>query len=144
MGYDIVAYFYVIQEQIEEFINENEIDRNDSNQDHLVVDYFKSNNPDIKDLGILYQWDEECKLHEFFDCYRTNFIRDDRRFSNTRFMQNFPYCLHNINHNLHNAEDAIEIADAINTFFAEDNRLLSFADWLITTSKHCFMYELSL
>ena len=143
MGYDIIAYFYVNQEQIEEFIVENKIDRDDSKQDRLVVDYYKSKNPDMKDLHIIYQWNSECKIHEFFDSYGTNFIRDDIRFSNRRFMQNLPNCLSDINYGLHNTEDAIEIAEAIDEYFADDYKLMGFAEWLRTTARNGCMYELS-
>jgi len=143
MGYDIVAYFNVNQKQMEDFIVENNINRDDWNQDSLMVEYYKGANPDTKDLKMIYNWNEDCQLHEFFDSYGTNFIRDDRRFSNAFFMRDKPYCLSNINHGLHTAEDAIEIADALEEHFEEDHHLMSFAHWLRTTAKHCFTYELS-
>lgn len=143
MGFDIVAYFVVDQQQIDDFIANNNIDCNDFKQDYLIENYYKSQNPEMKDLHIIYCWNEECKLHEIFDSYGTNFIRDDPRFLNGRFTQNLPYCLQNINFSLNSAEDAIEIADAINIFFKKDDKYMSFAYWLRTTSKHCDMYELS-
>lgn len=143
MGYDIVAYFFANQEEIENFIVENNIDREDWSQDKLVVNFFKSKNPQLKDLSIIYQWKSECNLHEFFDCYGTNFIRDDKRFLNRRFMQKLPQCLCDINYNLHCAEDAFEIAEAIDTHFADDYKLIGFAEWLKITAKEGCVYELS-
>ena len=139
MGYDIVAYFDVNQKQIEEFIVEKNIDRNKWRQGSLIVEYYKTGNPDTKDLEMIYNWNEDCQLHELFDSYGTNFIRDDIRFSNIRL----PYCLSFINHNIHTAEDAVEIAEALEEHFADDPNLMSFADWLRTTAQHCVAYELS-
>jgi hypothetical protein len=133
MGYDIVAYFDVNQEQIEDFIVEQNINRDNWKQGLLVVEYYKRENPDMKYLNMIYNWNEECQLHEFFDSYGTNFIRDDERFS----MDGLPYCLSCINHNIHTSEDVIEIAEALEEYFPEDHHLASFADWLRTTAKHC-------
>jgi len=145
MGYDIIAYFDVDQQRIDNFINENNIDRNDSQQENTIVDYFRQIKPEImcSIQHINYNWNEHCKLHEFYDYYRTTFIRDDYRFSNKEFTRKMPYCLHNINHSLHNAGDAVEIAKSINAFFTGEDRYLNFADWLRTTSKYCSLYELS-
>lgn len=143
MGYDIVAYFQVNQQVIENFIVENGIDRNDDSKDKLIVGFFKSLYPDLKDLHILYLWSEPCSLHEFFDCYGTNFIRDDPRLKNGRYLMRLPPCLKNINHGLQTAENAVEIADAIYEYFREDDNYTCFADWLRTTAKHAIMYELS-
>jgi hypothetical protein len=146
-----MANFYVNQSQIEEFIHENNIDRNDSNQTHLIVDYYKTTHQDIKDLNIIYQWNQIDEMHEFFDFRGTNFIRDDLRFTNERYHRQlvgkyhclFPECLTDINMYLRTATDAIEIADALAVFFKDDEDLMRFADWLRITSNNCAYYELS-
>jgi len=144
MGYDIVAYFRIDQKQIEDFIVENNIDMDNWwNEGSLVVEYYKKENPETKDLEMYYIWNQEHQLHEIHGSHGTNFIRDDRRLSNAFFMRDKPYCLSNINHGLHTAEDAIEIADALEKHFEEDHHLMSFAHWLRTTAKHCDVYELS-
>ena len=144
MGYDIIAYFDVNQKQMDDFIVENNINRDDWwNEGNLMVEYYKKENPETKDLKMYYIWNGKCQLHEIHDSYGTNFIRDDGRFSNAFFMRDKPYCLSDINHGLHTAKDAVEIADALEEHFAEDHHLMSFADWLRTTAKHCVVYELS-
>lgn len=154
MGYDIMAYFFVNQEeqeQIDEFINQNNIDKNNSKQRTLIVDYYKTINPEMKELKLIYIWNRGCEIHEFFDFYGTNFIRDDERFRNRRFQQllsekyncKFPDCLKNINMYLHDTNDAIEIANALTVFFNEDDDLMHFAEWLRKTSQNGATYELS-
>jgi hypothetical protein len=155
MGYELFAYFTINQDEIEQFIISNNIDRNDYKQGKLIVEYYKTSNPEIKDLSIFYSWNKESKIHELNDSYKTNFIRDDDRFSNEeyhkileeKYNRKFPYILTNINWHLHNAQDAIEIANELTIFFGEDDKnynLMSFADWLRITSKYCDMYDLSL
>ena len=151
MGYDIVAYFEVDQEKIEDFIVENNIDRRNNQLGSLVVDYYKEaimavspdgtafENPEMKDLDMNYDWDEECQTHKIYDSFGTNFIRDDIRFYDT----SLPYCLTGLLYNLHTAEDAIEIADALEEHFEQDYNLMGFADWLRTTAKYCDVYKLS-
>ena len=140
MGYDIIAYFSVNQEeQMDEFIRENNIDKNDSKQCHLMVDFYKSQNPDLKNETILYDWNEEYQKHEFFSYYGTNFIRDDTRLHDSRL----PACLQFLNFNLHTPKNAIEIADALHEYFENDYNLMDFARWLKITSKYCFRYRLS-
>jgi hypothetical protein len=149
MGYDIYVYFNVNQEAIEEFINLNNIDRNNSKQDNRIIDYYKEQNPEMKELNIYYIWYNE--IHNFYDFYGTNFIRDDPRFTNEeyhiileeKYQRKFPYILSFLNHNLETAEDAIEIANELSIFFQDDDSLIHFANWLKQTSKYCSTYRLS-
>lgn len=153
MGYDITAYFNVDQESVEEFINSNNIDRNDDNTHYKIVKFFRDYNPWMHELsiGALYMWNKQCEIHEFFDFYRTNFIRDDERFRNKRYhkileekyQRKFPHILTDINLYLNTPENAIEIADELTHFFADDENLIDFAKWLRKTSPYCSMYELS-
>lgn len=151
MGYDIYAYLYVNQSKIENFINENQIDRKNYDQRERIVEYYKELNPEVKEFEILYVWNRKCEIHDFFVYYGTNFIRDDDRLSNRRYhlvleekhQQAYPYCLININMYLRTTKDAIEIADGLTIFFGDDECLMDFADWLKKTSKHCSIYELS-
>ena len=151
MGYDITAFFHVNQKQIDEFIHENNIDKTKSKQHTLIVDYYKTKNPEMKEMEIMYHWNRNCEIHEFFDYYGTNFIRDDERFIKRRYHKllvekhNFPFpdCLKDINFYLRTTKDAIEIVDALHIFFSHDDDLMRFANWLRLTSKHCAMYDLS-
>lgn len=151
MGYDIMAYFDVNQKQIDEFINTNKIDINDSKQHKLIIDFYKQQHPGIEKLGLIYIWNKKCSIHEIFDFQGTNFIRDDERFRNRRYQQilaekhnrEFPRILTNINWNLSTAKDAIQIADELTIFFGDDEDLMYFAEWLRLTSKYCSTYEYS-
>jgi hypothetical protein len=151
MGCDIIANFYVNQEEIEEFIHENNIDRTNSKQYKLIVDYYKETHPEVKECEMIYSWNRHDELHEFFDFVGTNFIRDDDRLSNPQYhriliekhQRLFPDCLTDINWYLRSTKDAIEIADELTIFFGDDEDLMGFADWLRKTSKNCAYYELS-
>jgi hypothetical protein len=154
MGWDIQAYYDVNQEEIEEFINKNNIDREDWDQNDKISSYFKETY--FKDkgchcLGAIYSWNEKCGIHEVFDYYRVSFIRDDERFTNRRYQQllekeigePFPYCLTHICTTIYTKNDAIKVAEALETFFKDDEHLMDFAEWLKETAKYCSTYELS-
>jgi hypothetical protein len=159
MGCDITAYFYVNKNEqnlIEEFIKSNGIDKTNYENGKQIIKYYKSIRPEIAELDIKYSWNKKCQIHKFYDYYQTNFIRDDERLSDRcyqrileeKYEQEFPYCLMNILWNLHNTRDAIEIADAINVFFPDENhendeQLAYFADWLRETAKFDVFYEYS-
>lgn len=151
MGFDIIAHFYVNQNQIEQFIHNNNIDKNNYKEHHIIEKYYKETNPSIKELNIIYRWNPEYETHEFKDFYGTNFIRDDKRFNDIQYHMffqekykcEFPQCLNNINYSLHTAEDALNIANALTLFFSDDEYLMSFANWLRITSNNTYSYELS-
>ena len=81
----------------------------------------------------------------------TNFIRDDERFTNRRYHsmlerkigKDFPNILQTINWSLRDAQDAIEVAEGLETFFADDESLQCFAKWCRKTAEWCCTYELS-
>lgn len=154
MGYDIVAYFDIDQEEIESFIHKNSIDRSDWNQSNSIADHYRAkhlnNNPVFN--YILYEWEEGCRLHEVFDYYGgTNFIRDDERLTNKRYQtvlssrigRPFPDCLRCIHMYVSTSEDAIEVANELCMFFAEDDNLMHFASWLKLTANYGCTYEFS-
>ena len=151
MGYDIIAYFDVNQTKINNFIETLDTDISELNKRRAIVDYYREQNQVEFDLNICYKYNKKCKIHEFYDCYGTNFIRDDERFTNRRFHQIlvekhnrlFPHCLENINYYLRTDKDAIEVASELEAFFGEDENLMSFVNWLKMTSKYCSIYELS-
>lgn len=155
MGCDLIAIFDVDQEEIEKFIVENNIDRNDWDKRKLVSEYYKSKYlTETPELYIYYFWNRNCKIHEIHSSYGTNFIRDDNRFNNKtyqrmlekKYMKPYPKCLRNINWSLHTARDAVEIAEGLDTFFSEDDEdedLMHFSKWLKQTAKCNCVYELS-
>lgn len=151
MGYDIYVYFVANQDEIEEFINSNKIDRNVSTQQKLVSNYYKEQHPELTYVN--YSWDKINQIHEFYDSYRTNFIRDDERFSDEqyhkmfqeKYQRQFPWCLQFLHTSLETGEDAIEIANELTICFKEDENecFMHFANWLRETSKKCIRYEFS-
>ena len=56
--------------------------------------------------------------------------------------EEFPRCLTIICHDLWTRQDAAIIAAALHEFFADDMRLMNFADLLSDTSTCCSRYEL--
>lgn len=90
-------------------------------------------------------------MHEIWSIYSTSFLRDDPRFQNRRFLKmleektgkEVPVVLTNMNFYIRTAEDALEAASGLETFFADDKWLVHFARWLRETAKCCSTYELS-
>ena len=125
MGFDIMVYFYVNQNYIDDFIKEHNIDIKDRKQHKLIVEYYKTKYPEVKEVDIMYSWNRNDEIHDFWSFYGTNFIRDDDRFSDERYHRTliekhdrlFPDCLTNINLYLRTEKDAIEIADELTIFF---------------------------
>jgi undecaprenyl pyrophosphate synthase len=105
----------------------------------------------MKEFELMYNWNRNCEIHEIFDYYGTNFIRDNERLSNRlyhdvleeKYQRLFPDCLLDINFYLRTVKNAIEISEELNIFFNDDDDLMCFSNWLRRTSKHCDMYELS-
>jgi len=151
MGCDIFAYFYVNQEEIDDIILENNIDKKDWKQHSLIVDFYKTKHPEMKEFEIIYSWNRNDQIHYFFEYHGTNYIRDHKQLSDRpyhRVLEEkhncvFPDCLLDINYFLRTVNNAIEIADALTIFFSDDDELMCFANWLKRTSKHCARYELS-
>ena len=151
MGWDIVAYFDVDQQELNSFIAQNNINVETLDGCKQIAKYFSDTHLDGERLEPLYMWNDDCGMHEMFEYYRTTFIRDDERFENRRFHQElekqvgrkFPACLRNINWDLRTKADAIEVASELRVFFPSDTNLMFFADWLETTAKYCSTYELS-
>jgi len=85
-----------------------------------------------------------------YTSYGTNFIRDDKRFTDKKYHQilekkvgkPFPNCLQFLNFYITNNKESIEVAYALDLFFADDENLKDFSEWLRYTSKTCSIYEL--
>lgn len=156
MGWDILAYFDIDHNEIQEMINDHNIqDKSNWDETDVIEKCYKekhlSSEEDRKTLHPLYHWNEGCKIHEMYDMYGTSFIRDDERFSNRRYQKElekkvgkpFPKCLESLNWTLRTADDAQNVSNALKEFFQDDVNLMHFANWLRVTSKYCSTYELS-
>lgn len=149
MGYDIVAYIDIDYQAIEKYIKDNKLDI-EENQKQILEWYLGSHYPEINIDDVSYYYNKKCDILELSFWYGTNFIRDDQRFNNKRYImklekelnEKWPSCLNYINHNLRSREDAIEISKGLRLFFKEDEDLMYFANWLDMTSKYCSTYEL--
>lgn len=155
MGWDLLAYFHVDQESLEQFVCENNLDRTDHNDGDIISAYFMAKHlVELTDQGIkvdpLYSWNQDCDLHEVFDMYRISSVPDDDRLYNTTYHKQleaktgkpFPICLKHM-YNISTPEQALEVAQGIRDFFSNDTYMLYFAEWLEWTAKYCDRYELS-
>jgi hypothetical protein len=153
MGYDLVAYFDVDQDEIDRLVQETTADSEEEAEDE-VARRFKESHVDPVDLGSLkpvYEYNTGAGMHEIWDLTSTGFIRDDARLTNRRYHamvesrlgKPFPSCLTDINWGVRSRKDALEVADAIDEFFKDEKRFEYFAQWLRVTAKYCSTYELS-
>ena len=158
MGYDQAAYLNIDQDEVTRFIAENGLDPTNWNDMERIGAEFGDKSLQgsgvSKKLGWMYEFNESCDMHEIWCLHCSSFIRDDDRFTNRRFQtmlckrlgkdeDAFPSCLENICWSLKTREDAIEIAQALGEFFADDEHLTGFAGWLRDTATCCNTYELS-
>lgn len=151
MGYDLCAYLDVDQDSVKEIIARNpEWDEESDDRSKIIAkEYCKLKN--IDGLRFFHFFDSDLGIHEMNTSYGTNFIRDDNRFTNPRFIRileqkhnkPFPDVLNNMNIYIKTQSDAIEAADGIETFFADDEDLMHFAGWLRAAAEHCRTWELS-
>ena len=147
MGWDLIAYLNIDQDEVSAFIKENNINNMDWEESKKIVEHFT----DKKDYRPYYNYNDNTDMHEICFSHHSSFIRDDERFENTRYQnmlekkigKPFPWCLNSINSYVRTKEEALEVAAELKTFFADDNSLLSFADWLEDTAQFCDTYELS-
>jgi hypothetical protein len=162
MGYDIIVSFSIDQDDIEKFIVDNKLDRNDwiflRGDQSPVVQYFLDKyieDPTDKEFllqrRVYYDWHEDMNIHQITASHHSSFIRDDERLD-SRYYQKllekkvgkpFPHILQNMNFYIRTPEDADEAADAILDFFPDDPSLMGFREWLLITSKYAVCYELS-
>ena len=159
MGHDLIAYFNISQEDIESFINENDINRNDwRSSEELIIKYFIDEYIMEQDreyfstlCNLSYSWNDELKLHTISSRYNMNFLKEDTRFENVYFKtllekkvgKPMPYILRDKFFCMKSASDAREAAEAINDFFPDDEQLMWFREWLLKTEMYTVLYDLS-
>lgn len=152
MGWDLVAYLDVDQEEFESLLLKNGVDREDWEACARIAQEYASAHhaPEAAALSLSHEWNEACGMHEVYVTHSLGFLRDDQRFDNRRYHamlekkvgKPFPQCLECIPY-LGTREGALDVADALSDFFGGDERLMHFADWLRVTAKYCSTYELS-
>jgi hypothetical protein len=152
MGWDIVAYYDIDQTEIDTYISSNSINKDNWDECDIVAKYYKDIHlPKDATLYPVYQWNDSCNIHEMYEMYGVNFIRDDKRFDNRRYQKElekkigrpFPECLRGMNWTVSTSKDALEVARELEVFFPDDIDMAHFAKWLRKTAQYCSTYELS-
>lgn len=151
MGFDLVAYLDVDQERIREIIARGSYNIHSWEDSEAIVTEYLTLSHITGNFKCVYEYNEACDMHEIWSTYSTSFLRDDQRFQNRRFLKmleektgkEVPVVLTNMNFCIRTAEDAVEAASGLETFFSEDKWLVHFAQWLRETAKYCSTYELS-
>ena len=149
MGFDLDAFVDVDENFIEQIIKENDWDARTDHRYKIAKRYVSERMPDMVNEFYFYHYNSTCKLHELHFSMGTNFIRDDKRFDNRRFIRKlekqhgkkFSSVLANMCFRILDRSDALEVVDGINVFFKEDEDLMKFADWLRRTARYCSTYE---
>jgi hypothetical protein len=150
MGRDLVAYLDIDQRAVDDIIRDGAFDKNKWDDAQRIADtYAEKYVPDPVRLN--YTYNERCDMHEIDTSWSTGFLRCDDRFVNRRCHrlleervgQPFPGILHDIDWSVRTRADAIESADGLETFFADDEPMIKFARWLRLSAKYCTTYELS-
>lgn len=148
MGWHIHAYYDIDQNEFDIFLAKHGLCRDDEDK---IAQSYKQMHSLSDDVYLIYFWNNECQMHELYESYGVNFIRDDDRLCNPRFHEQyekntgkpFPNCLKSICWNLHTRADAIEIAHEIQSCLLDDIRLKFFAEWLSRTTQFCSTYDIS-
>lgn len=156
MGYDLYAYVDLDQTHMEDFIKSEGLDKLDWEHGGKIAEkYAEKYLPKLNETGYdmrpFYSYQEDCQIHTMHYSVGTNFIRDDSRFENRHYLKaweqkhrkKFLYILQNMNCTIRTRCAAQEAAQAIETFFSDDEDLMRFSKWLRETSKICDIYELS-
>lgn len=148
MGWDLIAHFPVIQKQINEFINSNNCD-----DEEKIARYYVETCLEEEDnsMDVYYYWNDDSNQHEIYSAYRVNFICNDERLCDDRFLEqlaekvgrDFPRCLRSICWEVRTPKDAIEVAQELQVFFPDDEEIMWFANWLLKVSKYCTHFDLS-
>ena len=154
MGWNLHAYYDIKQDEIDALIKAHNFNKHDCSHEDKIAELYKESylNTCPYNLYPIYYWNNQCHMHEMYEIYDTNFIRDDERFTNIRYHKEFekqtgepfPESLKRINWTLRTRDDALKVASDINNFFSEDKALSHFARWLKYTAQYCDTYDLSL
>jgi hypothetical protein len=147
MGWSIKAYYPTNQEEIEKFIQKNNINIKDWKQCNIVATHFYEKITGIKceksHSPITYFYNTGRKPHELIEFHPCNYIRDhkllnDDHPNSPELPLHISLCLTC----LRTPEDAIRIANDLRKLFPKDDKLMYFAEWLEITSKYCYAYRL--
>ena len=143
MGIDLIAYLDINPNEIEMLIDPI---LSEYRQSDRISAYYNDKHPD-------FIWYHNCNenTHKVCTIIGTKFIQYHERLDSQYYHdsiannigQPFPDYLSYINIYVRTSEDALKVAEALNVFFANDERLQSFADWLTGTAKICSTYDLS-
>lgn len=150
----IYAYVKVDQEVAEGVVKESLLERKDRmNRKKLArLLGIRLDIPEqaIVQMSLSYLFNETLKMHELYSKHLTTFVKEDAKCRNVRWRDNqatlrgrdFPPVLNNLNFNVSRPKDALEAADAIEIFLADDTRYVELGKWFKLTAKYCTYYHL--
>lgn len=150
MGYDIMAYFHVNQEEMEKYITDNNLDKKKYKDCDKISDYYKAKYLDNTPINILYYWNSSEQEHRIMSYYGINFIRDHMLFHNEehqkeleqKYNRKFSPLFYCFFYHMRTPKDAQEIAEELSIFYQDDEDLMYFAKWLRETSDYAIRYDL--
>lgn len=153
MGCGLNAYYDLDQEEIQQFIDENQIDIKDELSVATLTKHFyeklsgnqlEPNTPWFY-IPASYFYDRHEEIHYISEYYYCNCIRDHELIKN----REYPYYRKDIPSSIsgwsgiYTPRCAIETATDLRKHFPEDETLIAFAEWLERTSKYCRSYKYS-
>jgi hypothetical protein len=144
MGCSIDAYYSVNKEEIEKFIQENDIDINNWKQCNIIAKHFyekiTGKKYEKEFCPLLYVYSKTEREHKLINFHSCKYIRDHESFER----RDLPFHVTNCLYCITVPEDAIRVAKDLRIYYPNDEDLLHFADWLEETSKYCYKYHYSM
>lgn len=166
MGWTLDGYYAITSAEIKQFMEENQIviERKKMNNyeyddikredENKIRKYFYGkvsgeNCEDWDELNIptFFVSNSSKDKYYLFEIHYCNSIRDHaklngRDYSYDPARKEVPHYLRNCLTYITEPEDAAKVAADLKEYFAEDERLMEFAEWLEKTSKYCHAYRL--
>ena len=149
MGWSIDAFYDVDQEEIENFIKDNNID--DSNIKLLIKHFYEkfsgeklNENIESYYIPTCYSYNKDSELHVLYEYHQCNYVLKHKLLRNDDSPPKkvkLPFHLSCWNLCLRTSKDAIRIATDLREYFPEDEPLMGFAE---KTSKYCYEYRISM
>ena len=161
MGYDLIAYFDVDQDEIEQFVQNNKIDREDDEQlTEKVVGYYI----DKYDLPIHFNgrkynttvpfkvycdYNDNSNKYNVYTSYRVGFARNNvifyddeyKKILENKFGKKIPYSFDPVW--IYSKKQALETIECLEIFYKDEEYVEYYLEWLKFASKYCNEWELS-
>ena len=151
MGWHMLAYYRLDQDEVNKYINQNNIDifTCSYDQKRQIARHFyeklsgdKIDDDKMYELPADYYYNKTLKIHEIIEDTGVNYIRDHEGLKNDHPMCKLPFHLSCCLTVLDTDEDAKKIAKDLRLYFPDDDKIDMFATWLERTSQYCYAYKL--